>query len=187
MFKQNSIKTKSIIKANSILTAVDPYEHSRHRRLLSHAFSDKALREQEPLIKNYVDLLMARLHQNAEQGAQDMVSWFNFTAFDIIGDLTMGESFGCLQDSKYHPWVSFLFKHFKFSAFLTEARAFPPLSTILSWLIPKELVQSRMKHTAFTRAKIEKRMEMGTARHDFMSNVLSHMDKEVRIIQNPLL
>lgn len=37
-------------------------DHSRYRRLLSHAFSEKTLREQELLIQSHVDLLIANLH-----------------------------------------------------------------------------------------------------------------------------
>ena len=48
--------------------------HSRYQRLLAHAFSGKGLREQEPLIRKYVDLLIERLHQYSAEGAQSMVS-----------------------------------------------------------------------------------------------------------------
>ena len=88
------------------MTVKDDGDHSRYRRLLSHAFSDKALREQEPLIKQYVDLLISRLHENVKNGAQDMASRHNFVTFDIIGDLTLGESFSCLQESALHLCLS---------------------------------------------------------------------------------
>jgi cytochrome P450 len=43
----------------------DESDYSRMRRNLSHAFSDKALREQETLICNYVDLLVNWLGEEA--------------------------------------------------------------------------------------------------------------------------
>lgn len=84
---------------HSILAVLNDADHSRYRRILSHAFSDGALQEQAPLVKKYVD---AKLHENSSKGPQDMLSWFNFVAFGIIGDLTLGESFDCLQQSGYH-------------------------------------------------------------------------------------
>lgn len=76
--------TRAAVVEN-ILTVKSDVEHSRMRRVLTHAFSEKAMREQEPLIQEYVDLLMNSLHETAEEGPQNMVSWYNFVAFDIIG------------------------------------------------------------------------------------------------------
>jgi cytochrome P450 len=163
----------------SITTVKDDADHSRYRRLLSHAFSDKALREQEPLIKKYVDLFISRLHENSKNGSQDIVSWYNFVTFDIIGDLTIGESFGCLQESALHPWVSILFSYLKITAYLGAVGNFPLLQKVLIPLIPKKISEQRRKHFLFTKEKVEKRMAQGTGRPDFMTNVLRHNDKEV--------
>ena len=58
------------------------------RKLIAHAFSDSALLEQSPILTKYFDLLVARLKEQIdghEKGRVDIVGWFNFTAFDIIG------------------------------------------------------------------------------------------------------
>lgn len=44
-------------------TAADDSNHSRIRKLLSHAFSDAALREQEALMTHYFDLLVEKLKE----------------------------------------------------------------------------------------------------------------------------
>lgn len=111
-----------------------------------------------------------------------MVSWFNFVTFDIIGDLTLGESFHCLQESALHPWVSILFSYLKISAFLGAITNFPLLKKILVQLIPKKVTEQRKKHFEFTKEKVEKRLASGTERPDFMSNVLRHNDKEVSAV-----
>ena len=49
---------------HSILSANDA-DHARYRRLLSHAFSEKALRQQEDLIQSYIALLVQRLRTRA--------------------------------------------------------------------------------------------------------------------------
>lgn len=77
----------------------DDENHSKNRKLLSHAFSDKALQEQEPLIQKYVDQLVDRLKEVTSEDGQpiDMTKWYNWITFDIVADLLFGEPFGCLQ------------------------------------------------------------------------------------------
>jgi cytochrome P450 len=90
---------------DSIITA-DREQHSLLRRQLAHGFSERAMRAQEPIFREYVDLLMRRLEEHAAGGKPiDMTAWFNFTTFDVIGNLAFGSDFGCLENSYYHPWV----------------------------------------------------------------------------------
>jgi cytochrome P450 len=72
--------------AASILTAAKG-DHSRIRRSIAHAFSDKAVREQEHYLQDYVTVLITQLHKNASTGPLDMVEWYNFTTFDAIGGM----------------------------------------------------------------------------------------------------
>lgn len=71
------------------------------RRNLNPMFSESAMRAQEPILKGYIDLLIQRLHEICSEPV-DIVAWLNYTTFDIIGDLTFGESFDCLKTSKLH-------------------------------------------------------------------------------------
>jgi hypothetical protein len=81
------------------LTMAPAAQHARQRRALAHAFSKQALMEQEPILKGYVNLFVERLGELAQRGEPvNMVSWFNFCTFDIIGDLSFGEPFGCLRE-----------------------------------------------------------------------------------------
>ena len=62
----------------SLINANDA-DHSRMRRALAHGFSDKALREQEPILQTYVNLLVDRLKDVAMEGKPaDMVKWSVF-------------------------------------------------------------------------------------------------------------
>lgn len=76
---------KSADGVENILNVESEVNHARMRRVLAHGFSEKAVREQESLIFEYVDLFMRSLHEAAEEGPQNMVSWYEFVAFDIIG------------------------------------------------------------------------------------------------------
>lgn len=51
-------------------------DHARFRRLLSHAFSEKGLQEQEALITKYINLLVDRLGEVARSGeTTNLVRW----------------------------------------------------------------------------------------------------------------
>jgi hypothetical protein len=65
-------------QVRDILNAEGP-DHSRFRKSLSHAFSEKSLRDQEPLVKAYADMLIEKLHGFATSGSSvDMVKWVRF-------------------------------------------------------------------------------------------------------------
>jgi len=80
---RSAYKRAPNVEVDHILIA-DDNDHARYRRCLNHAFSDKALREQAPLVEGHVDLLIKRLNEDPGM-ARDLVKWFNFATFDIIG------------------------------------------------------------------------------------------------------
>ncbi len=165
--------------APSIIYSNDA-DHSRFRRLLSHAFSDSSLRGQEPIIKGYVDLLMQRLKENIAGGKDvlDMVSWYNFATFDIIGDLAFGEPFDCLKNSHYHEWVHILFSHMKMGAYANVARRLPASGPLLKLITPKRVRTQRDWHIELTKEKVQARLRKSNERPDFFGNILKHKDTE---------
>jgi hypothetical protein len=69
---------------------------------MSHGVTEKALRDQQPILKKYFDELIRKLHEKCTNGPVDLSLYFNLVAVDIIGDLTFGQSFGCLETSALH-------------------------------------------------------------------------------------
>lgn len=73
----------------------DRAEHTRKRKTVSHTFSAKSISHFEPYIEANLQELVRqwnRISDTAtgagEQSADlDCVHWFNYIAFDIIGDL----------------------------------------------------------------------------------------------------
>ena len=171
---------------HSILSASNA-DHARYRRLLSHAFSESALREQEYLPLVYIDLLIRRLREvvaaSGDKGAVvDIVKWLNFTTFDIVGDLALGESFSCLEKSEYHGWVSILFSQFKFAGIFISLRFFG-LDKPLRMVLPKSLLRRRAEHAQYSKDRIYRRLDQGkhgpdAQRNDFMAYVLRHNDEK---------
>lgn len=66
------------IPGSTTLTMAGDSDHSRQRRALSHAFSQKALLEQESIIRGYVDLLIEKMKPFAATGKPaNMCDWFS--------------------------------------------------------------------------------------------------------------
>lgn len=148
-------------------------DHARIRRLLNHAFSDAALKKQEHLLNDYFSLLIRKLHQKISspaQGKVDFVRWYNFTTFDIIGDLAFGEPFDALQSEEYHFWIAQIFGGVKLGRIFRILRAYPIVGTwvfALQNLVPS-IARAMYKHRSYAREKTERRMEKDVDRQDFM-------------------
>jgi hypothetical protein len=71
-------------------------DHSRLRKILSVAFSDKALREREPFLQDYITLFIRQLKELPVGKKVDLVWWLDCIGFDTIAHLTFGESFHAL-------------------------------------------------------------------------------------------
>jgi len=154
-------------------------EHGLLRRQLAHGFSDRSMREQQPLIGQHINLLMQRLREKCGNGTEalNLADWYNFTTFDVIGDLAFGESFGCLENSDYHPWVKAIFELGFVGTFFQAACHYPLLQSLILSLVPKSAMKRREQHLEFTRAKLRKRMDLGQDRPDLIESLLKKKDE----------
>ncbi|KAI5116460.1 hypothetical protein M0805_005873 [Coniferiporia weirii] len=95
-------------------------EHTRKRKIVSHIFSQKSVLEFEPHIRQHVGELLGqwdRLCDLSKKGLSgdegesgwkgragrlwlDCLPWYNYLAFDIIGDLAFGSPFGMIKAGK---------------------------------------------------------------------------------------
>ncbi|KAH8105770.1 cytochrome P450 monooxygenase pc-bph [Phellopilus nigrolimitatus] len=95
-------------------------EHTRKRKIVAHIFAPKEVRAFEPYVRQHVRELLARWDALCEGGAKGLAGddgeggwrsrggrvwfnclpWYNYLAFDIIGDLAFGSPFGMIQAGK---------------------------------------------------------------------------------------
>lgn len=164
-------------------------DHSRWRRILSHGFSQKALVEQQPLIMGYVDLLISRLRTHSAGGSKpvEMTSWYNWTAFDIIGDLAFGEPFFCLEKSVQHPWITFIFESVKGNVLNAEISRIPIVSTILKWLMTGKAMEKQQEMFQLTSTNIKKRMELTVSRPDIIEAMISKNGTDLQMTWEEIL
>ncbi|KAF7857124.1 uncharacterized protein EAF02_011357 [Botrytis sinoallii] len=130
----------------SVLNALEPATHRRFRGAMERAFTERALGSQQGLMGGYVDSLMSRLgdlvERNADAGESvvvDIVRWYGFFTFDLIGDLGFGESFRCLESEEYHPWVAMIFSSLRAATYRAALGYYPGLSWLLAYFVPKSV------------------------------------------------
>ena len=161
--------------AENLISASET-DHHRFRKVLAPAFVQSL--EQEAVVQSYVNLLISKLRQAAEidrsqEGAVvDVLKWFNYTTFDIVGDLVWGSSFGCLEAVKYHPWIQVI-AQFKTALIVGATKYYTPIDTILTMITPKSAMADLMQIWKTTEEKIAQRLELGPTHQDMISHMLT--------------
>ncbi|CAG8957787.1 hypothetical protein HYFRA_00000125 [Hymenoscyphus fraxineus] len=170
-------RLKEVNGVANILIAEDP-AHRRMRKLISPAFSDKALIAQEPLLVSYIDKLISVLTERVLEsptGIVNIVQWYNYTAFDILGELALGQSFGGLDTPRdgggLHPWISSITGLLKNSLFHRVGNEHAwPLRKLIHKLAPKKGLKDRGTNFNYSVQAVQKRLaQSNTDRVDFFS------------------
>lgn len=114
---------------------------------------------------------MERLEGLRSSGHIDLVKWYNFFTFDVIGDLAFGKPFGCLETSSYHQWITIIFSNIRLTSYFRLLGFYPFLDTIKPYLMTKSLMNSRITHMKLSRELGLHRLNNQTDRIDFMSRM----------------
>ncbi|KAB2571421.1 Cytochrome P450 monooxygenase rdc4 [Lasiodiplodia theobromae] len=166
----------------SLISTEDNDEHRHLRSILSPAFSQRALKEQEPLLLKYIGLMADKIREraaaanNADGGAVDITQFFNFATFDIMSDLAFGNPMGLLEKSEYTDWVRNTFAGIKLFSFRASVSYYVPVVDVLMpLLLPRSLQAKRKAHMKYAADQVHARLARGGAiegRPDIWTQVL---------------
>lgn len=156
---------------HSLITA-SKEDHARVRRMFALAFSDRGLKQQEPLFQKYADLMVSKLREFSAT-EQDLVKILNFTTFDIMAELTFGEPLGLLEGSKYSPWLANIFQAIKAGPVVQMGHYYPLLGYFLKFLAPKKLQEMRRSHAQHTISRVDQRLARGSTQPDLWNLVVT--------------
>ncbi|KAJ2998225.1 hypothetical protein NUW58_g390 [Xylaria curta] len=148
----------------------NPKEHGRMRKALSNAFSTKSLLEQETVVNENVDAFIQRLGADGgpETKGLNMTIWFEMIAFDILGEMSFGESFGSVAQGHPHFWSQMFTEHLFAITIVDMLRRYRLFMTLGKLLLPLTM-SLREKHTQLSRDKVARRLQTTNSRADFMS------------------
>ncbi|KAI3398516.1 hypothetical protein diail_9040 [Diaporthe ilicicola] len=159
--------------------------HALIRRQLSHGFSDKILRDQESIVKGYVDLLMRRLRERCvpvtgagsekekllqSKTAFDLRHWYNYTTFDIIGDMAFGEPFGSLENGEESEMVKNINRGLARQPIGTAMKLLG-FGRVIGWLFGRNS-RFRRENAKRTAEKLRRRMGLNVERPDLIGSLL---------------
>lgn len=146
--------------ASSVATAT----HRARRRTYAPAFSERSLKQQEPLILGYVNSLVRIVKDHATYKPDDgidMTKLLNCTTFDIMADLSFGEPLGLLEQSEYTPWVQAIFGSIRFLSIQRFAKDYKLFESITQAIAPASIVKAANTHYDHTYNRVHQRVERG--------------------------
>ncbi|KAI1206780.1 putative cytochrome P450 [Annulohypoxylon truncatum] len=164
---------------HSIVSERDPTIHAQMRRLLSHAFSNTSLLEQEELVTDSVDKFVALTRTKVGQRF-DIADLFERMAFDIIGNLAFGETFGALETDERHPWITIAMGALTKGALVDSLKRFPMLASIVKLVMHKQiavLIDDTNKNEDLAIKLVNRRVSRPITRKDFLTRILEQRTK----------
>lgn len=167
--------------APETIVTLDRKYHASLKRTLAPAFSERALRLQEPIMQGYLDLLIQRLMEESKNGELpvNLRDWLNYLTFDVIGNLGFGSDFGGLKDSTYHPWVRAITTNVKEFSCL-QVLMYLGFQRLVHILANSSLLKGKVLHENLTREKIVARLKVEKERPDFLDPLINRKDPLVR-------
>ncbi|OQV05496.1 hypothetical protein CLAIMM_10223 [Cladophialophora immunda] len=84
-----------------VFSTIDRNHHSKLSRHIASAYTMTALVELEPLVDDCIDLFVKKITSHlSDPGPMNMAKWFQWYAFDVIGQLTFSTKFGFMEQEK---------------------------------------------------------------------------------------
>ncbi|KAF2094506.1 cytochrome P450 [Rhizodiscina lignyota] len=165
-------------------TAIDRAAHARKRRVMSHAFSEAALKSVEDYVLGHVRTYIQQLAggtSNAWTEPRDVATWSAYLGFDVMGDLSFGKSFGMLEGD--NPEVR------RATYLLSRAAKRHNVTGPMPWLhqsrfdrlLFRKINQDRDQYMAFSKKQVGERMNSdvyNSSRRDFFYYLLNAKDPE---------
>ncbi|KAI9771193.1 MAG: hypothetical protein M1835_006465 [Candelina submexicana] len=174
----------------------DRAEHSRKRKTVSHTFSTKSIGQFEQYMHGNLEELVKqwdRISSTASGGGYahiDALHWFNYLAFDIIGDLAFGAPFGMLSKGKdvaevrktpdaaptYAPAVQVLNRRGEVSATLGCLPSLKPYARYFPDPFFREGVAAVEDLAGIAIARVNERLAKETDRVDLLARLMEARD-----------
>lgn len=176
--------------AYSTHSAIDKAQHARKRRVLSHAFSDGAVRSMENHVLAHVRQFCANLGERSGFSrsfgdekkewtpAKNISDQANYMTFDVMGDLCFGKAFGMLErpDNRFaiDMVTNAAHRHLMCGTYL------PLHEYHADKILFHKIAGMRARYMQFSKAQAAERQKMGldVDRKDFFYYLLKAKDPE---------
>ncbi|KAI2466534.1 cytochrome P450 [Annulohypoxylon bovei var. microspora] len=164
---------------SNIFYELDPAEHARMRKMLAPGFTGVAMKTHEHIIHHYVDMFVRKVGEisAARQGAGvDVVEAVPWLAFDVMGELTFGESFNAVASGQTHFWISILADSAHAAILPSFVRRAPSLVLMIPFMLSISALRNLKTHYAYTLETVRRRLSRTNAERDIFTPVLEQGD-----------
>jgi hypothetical protein len=131
--------------------------------------------------------MIQKLRQNADSGpgrsaTVDMAEWYSWASFDITGDLIFAESFGCLENEEWHPFMRGLVGSRGMVLVVLNYIGLLWVTQLLLILVVKRLL---FNVRGILMAKVERRLSAKVEMEDLFEGLMRHHKEGVSIVSCP--
>ncbi|KAJ5539468.1 cytochrome protein [Penicillium frequentans] len=167
---------------SDLFTEINPKRHAIKRRKIASLFSTHEVHQYEPVMDRETLKLCSRLEEFSQTGKHfNMPDWMQFYAFDVIGELTLGESFNYLGYGYDHNRILEAIRlTFSYGA---HVGVFPELHPIVGGLtqalrlkIPFDIVAKHILHYMNNKRKCDESSFLAKLFNLQEKRNLSHME-----------
>ncbi|KAF2468670.1 benzoate 4-monooxygenase cytochrome P450 [Lindgomyces ingoldianus] len=155
--------------APSVQMVIDQHQHALRRRVMSPAFSEKALRDAEPLINTTARKLCERLAEalscTKDEWSKgfDLQVWIAYYGYDFISDLAFGRSLELLDREEHRfvpPTLRSASQFLYYVGYLPFAALVRPLmGTSVQDYFPGQSARDSLKYTDLANSRLAERIE----------------------------
>ncbi|KAI0011112.1 cytochrome P450 [Xylariaceae sp. FL0662B] len=154
----------------------DPVEHGRMRKVLAPGFSGTSMKSHEHIIQQYVDMFVQKLSQLSSERhglGVDMTEAIQWLAFDVMGELTFGESFNAVASGQTHFWITLLNDSAHAAILPSLVRRVPYLVLAVPFMLSISAIRNLKKHYAFTLETVRRRLRRHSPQQDLFAPMLA--------------
>ncbi|TLD19590.1 hypothetical protein PspLS_09587 [Pyricularia sp. CBS 133598] len=158
-----------------VQNTTDKDRHRMLRKAMRPGFSDAALRAQEHVVSSHIDQFIQKL-RDRRGSIVDLEVWYRFIVFDIIGDLAFGESFGCANNSEFHPYIREICETGAMMSYLMAINMYPILREVVNFLIDGVARRGFDAQKQTLVPILERRIKLNSQRLDLVNPLIENMD-----------
>ncbi|CAI4211019.1 unnamed protein product [Parascedosporium putredinis] len=127
------------------------------------------------MLRHVDKLILVMGDVQAREGCIDLGQMLSYLTFDIIAELTFGESLNLLGDPTHAPWLHGLHHGLKFIVIRAILLELPILGSLLEVATTGPLKRKMYEHYQYSRALVDKRFSFtGTGPEDLWKLALRH-------------
>ncbi|KAK6428337.1 hypothetical protein LTR95_015520 [Oleoguttula sp. CCFEE 5521] len=171
----------AMMERPGVFTMTDPKQHAARRRLFARTFSKTHLRQHwEPVIRETVDLAVARMQDDAQSSGTEIVDVMKFMASDISSHLMFGEDFHNLERGEVNQYMRVLANRLMAGGIAAELPNIQQIGVRLPFQAAKELFACNQIMEEYGKAAVTNTKARGSTKNIF-SNLMAEAEKGDRL------